>query len=304
MFDYREIVRNPDRWSRTPALRVARIVRREMIQDLGLPENSIQTVIYHGRTGVGDWIPEYYVQTTLQPAELTAIFARLNAENKSHSGFPAWQHPGRSELLVLVDGWLIRVLQESQDAPIQVCLGKHDSLTVSDGVEELVKALPNLLPMEVDFAPTEFDARRSATWIDPETGRSCCLAYYGDEERVTRAKTNLARTHKPAPDERFEWSGLFLSYSKAGPSDPVYFPTYAAEDIRKLQLLLLELRGQDGRFPASAEEFNVTDIDGKDFRDPWGRAYHYEGPVAGAPGSYDLRSAGPDGELGTDDDVR
>jgi len=37
--------------------------------------------------------------------------------------------------------------------------------------------------------------------------------------------------------------------------------------------------------------------------DPWGRPYIYECPGKHNPSSYDLMSLGPDGRLGTDDDV-
>jgi general secretion pathway protein G len=37
--------------------------------------------------------------------------------------------------------------------------------------------------------------------------------------------------------------------------------------------------------------------------DPWGQAYVYECPGKHKPSSYDLSSAGPDGRIGTDDDI-
>ena len=38
-------------------------------------------------------------------------------------------------------------------------------------------------------------------------------------------------------------------------------------------------------------------------QDPWGNAYTYEYPGRANPTGYDLRSAGPDGQVGTGDDV-
>jgi general secretion pathway protein G len=37
--------------------------------------------------------------------------------------------------------------------------------------------------------------------------------------------------------------------------------------------------------------------------DPWGNAYAYEYPGRTNPSGYDLRSAGPDGQIGTGDDI-
>lgn len=41
----------------------------------------------------------------------------------------------------------------------------------------------------------------------------------------------------------------------------------------------------------------------KQFRDPWGTAYQYQCPGQHNPTSYDLVSAGPDGQPGTEDDI-
>ncbi|MEN9401884.1 MAG: PilD-dependent protein PddA [Verrucomicrobiota bacterium] len=38
-------------------------------------------------------------------------------------------------------------------------------------------------------------------------------------------------------------------------------------------------------------------------QDPWGNAYTYEYPGRVNPSGYDLRSAGPDGQVGTGDDI-
>ena len=37
--------------------------------------------------------------------------------------------------------------------------------------------------------------------------------------------------------------------------------------------------------------------------DPWGHAYAYECPGRSNPSGYDIRSAGPDGQFGTSDDI-
>lgn len=43
---------------------------------------------------------------------------------------------------------------------------------------------------------------------------------------------------------------------------------------------------------------NVSDL-----KDPWGKELHYKYPGTRNEGSYDLWSAGPDGQDGTDDDI-
>ena len=41
----------------------------------------------------------------------------------------------------------------------------------------------------------------------------------------------------------------------------------------------------------------------KQFKDPWGNAYQYQCPGQHNATSYDLASAGPDGQPGTEDDI-
>jgi len=41
----------------------------------------------------------------------------------------------------------------------------------------------------------------------------------------------------------------------------------------------------------------------KQFKDPWGNKYQYQCPGQHNTTSYDLASAGPDGQLGTEDDI-
>ena len=41
----------------------------------------------------------------------------------------------------------------------------------------------------------------------------------------------------------------------------------------------------------------------KQFKDPWGSQYSYQYPGQNNIGSYDLASAGPDGQLGNEDDI-
>jgi general secretion pathway protein G len=41
----------------------------------------------------------------------------------------------------------------------------------------------------------------------------------------------------------------------------------------------------------------------KQFNDPWGNKYQYQYPGQHNTTSYDLASAGPDGQLGTEDDI-
>jgi general secretion pathway protein G len=67
-------------------------------------------------------------------------------------------------------------------------------------------------------------------------------------------------------------------------------------------------RGQDGLLQLVAQPADVTGWRGPYLAsdipaDPWGHPYLYEFPGKINPSGYDLRSAGPDGQMGTGDDI-
>lgn len=67
-------------------------------------------------------------------------------------------------------------------------------------------------------------------------------------------------------------------------------------------------RGQDGLMqlvvaPADVQNWRGPYLKSDIPLDPWGHPYIYEFPGKVNPSGYDLRSAGADGQVGTDDDV-
>jgi general secretion pathway protein G len=67
-------------------------------------------------------------------------------------------------------------------------------------------------------------------------------------------------------------------------------------------------RGQNGLQALVVQPGDVTGWRGPYLKsdipqDPWGNAYTYEYPGRVNPSGYDLRSAGPDGQVGTGDDI-
>ncbi len=91
--------------------------------------------------------------------------------------------------------------------------------------------------------------------------------------------------------------------------------TRARADIESNLGVALDLFEQDvGRYPTDAEglaalvesagiaEWHGPYLKSKLKPDPWGNAYNYSLDPA-RPGQYVLRSSGPDGQLGTEDDI-
>ena len=67
-------------------------------------------------------------------------------------------------------------------------------------------------------------------------------------------------------------------------------------------------RGQDGLMqlvvaPADVQGWRGPYLNGEIPLDPWGHPYVYEFPGKFNPSGYDITSAGPDGNLGTEDDI-
>lgn len=67
-------------------------------------------------------------------------------------------------------------------------------------------------------------------------------------------------------------------------------------------------RGQDGLMqlvvqPSDVQNWRGPYLNGELPMDPWNHPYVYEFPGKVNPSGYDIRSAGPDGQMGTDDDI-
>jgi general secretion pathway protein G len=90
-----------------------------------------------------------------------------------------------------------------------------------------------------------------------------------------------------------------------------------SEIVSTLGLALTMFESDVGRFPTTeqglsaliAKPDQATTWRGpyikqaKQFRDPWGNPYQYQCPGQHNPTNYDLSSAGPDGQPGTEDDI-
>lgn len=79
----------------------------------------------------------------------------------------------------------------------------------------------------------------------------------------------------------------------------------ARTELATLRQALELYRLKKGRYPSTAEGlaalFSERVVAGKPKKDTWGNEYVYAFPSPGAPGEYELRSLGPDGQPGADD---
>jgi general secretion pathway protein G len=86
----------------------------------------------------------------------------------------------------------------------------------------------------------------------------------------------------------------------------------ASGGIANVAVALKLYRLNHGKYPSSSEgldvlmkadpKYNNEAYLERDPIDPWGNAYVYKYPGS-RPGRFDISSAGPDGEMGSDDDV-
>ena len=91
--------------------------------------------------------------------------------------------------------------------------------------------------------------------------------------------------------------------------------TAAKTDIASLEAALDAFEVDNGRYPTAEEGLgalmakpaNAKAWQGPYLKrmvnDPWGHAYVYSIPGKHNPNGFDLSSAGPDGQVGTDDDI-
>jgi general secretion pathway protein G len=89
----------------------------------------------------------------------------------------------------------------------------------------------------------------------------------------------------------------------------------ARADIRAIESLTINsYRSDTGHFPTRFQDLVEKPGDAANWQgpyfdppqipmDPWGNSYIYEYPGKRSTNAYDLISAGPDGKLGTKDDI-
>lgn len=80
----------------------------------------------------------------------------------------------------------------------------------------------------------------------------------------------------------------------------------AQRHLADLHMVILTFKQNNDRFPTAAEVHQaVIDIGWGDafLKDPWGHFYHYRSQARRDPGTIELCSRGPDGELDTPDDI-
>jgi len=111
------------------------------------------------------------------------------------------------------------------------------------------------------------------------------------------------------PDEKFR-------LPQEGPSKESSIAK-AKADLRRLRISLATYEVDNGRFPTTQEGLEALLRDSKGAKnwkgpylevkelpkDPWGAPYSYRSPGVKNPQAYDLSSLGPDGKLGTADDI-
>lgn len=90
-----------------------------------------------------------------------------------------------------------------------------------------------------------------------------------------------------------------------------------SEIVSTIGLALTMFESDVGRYPTTEQGLEALIIkpdqastwrgpyirQAKQFNDPWGNKYQYQCPGQHNTTSYDLASAGPDGQLGTEDDI-
>ena len=103
----------------------------------------------------------------------------------------------------------------------------------------------------------------------------------------------------------------------AGRSEEARIARAQSEINSTIKLALSMFESHTGKFPTTEQGLTALVTDPgqgtswrgpyiervKQLKDPWGNEYHYECPGQNNTTSYDLASAGPDGQLGTEDDV-
>ena len=305
--------------------------RRAVVHGLGLPEDAATVVVTfkereedHGRVVR---LRAVKVKSTLD--EVRKAAAARGAMEAVVEGKPAWRFgstPGTQA--VWADGWLL-VTSADQLGEVVPALGARagkDAVRGLDGLSEAVANLPDRLPLNVewgpkfgDFGPGVTPPRAVVSSISPDDADTATVAlvFASDAERAA-ARPALERVVETAVKEQktgpavFADRGRVLLMRMTGRPRPDALARRARSDLSALHEVLRTRRdGPAGRFPTTAEGLAVLSSDPQALdqwlgvvpKDPWGHPYHYASPHPKNPDDVDLRSAGPDGLIDTEDDV-
>lgn len=109
----------------------------------------------------------------------------------------------------------------------------------------------------------------------------------------------------------------FILPNLSGRSEEARRARALSEIQSSLGLALNMFESDTGRYPTTEQGLEILIQSGEEvrnwkgpyitkanaFQDPWGNQYHYEYPGQQNPRGYDLVSVGPDGQLGSEDDI-
>jgi hypothetical protein len=306
--------------------------RRALVHGLGLPEDAARVVVTFKERDEdrGRALKLRAVEVTSPLEEVRKAAAARGASEASLDGVPAWrvETPAGAVVAAWSAGWLLLASPEHPEevrAAIAARAGK-DSLRALDGLADAVANLPDTLPVQVewgpkfgDFGPGVTPPRAAVSSISADDAETATVAFdFASEAERAAARAALERAAAVAVKAAkadpavFAARGRVLLMKMTGRARPDALARRARHDLSRLHAVLRSRReGPAGRFPTTqeglaalaADPYALDDWLGVLPKDPWGHAYHYASPHPKSPDDVDLRSAGPDGEIDTEDDV-
>ncbi len=336
VFDYPTLHDQHHRWRGTTAGNFLVNVW-DTLRALGAPPNSVDRVVYVNDAGhTGQDI--ILCRTRLSGDDVTRLFkSAVRVEGACH-GVRAWRPSDTNEYsLAYFDGWVVNKLycnvdeQKTFERILKVHAGEEPSLRSVPGVAELVAAGPKEHAAEMVFGDTDFPftpPRAQVEWSDA-TQSHHVVAFLYDTEKDARAgmeqlkaqfekMTAALRAGEPVPEVGWEAHGTVFRGTAGEMRPPASLVRSTRFDLARLAEDLRHYRDQHGRYPTTAEGLAALagagasgPDSGRYLRsflgevplDVWGHPFIYQFPHPTRPNEFDLRSAGPDGQKDTLDDV-
>jgi type II secretion system protein G len=244
--------------------------------------------------------------------------------------------------VAFVDGWLVLRLPANNDRErvfehiLKVHAAEEPSLREFPGMAELIAAGPKEGPVEIYYGGEDGPApvpQARVEWADAAFTRGVSTCLYATEKDARAAldqvKAMFAKAlpairamqpGQPAPEIRSEVRGKVVRLTMPRIRNPRSLQSGTEFDLMVLASDLRRFHSQTGRYPTTEEGLALVakttpggpvssfppylhNYLGEVPLDVWGHPFIYQYPQPKKPGEFDLRSAGPDGQKDTADDI-
>ncbi|MCC6738013.1 MAG: type II secretion system protein GspG [Planctomycetia bacterium] len=284
------------------------------VQRLKLPANDMRELVW-GEVTPADAPVWGFMSVRFETAEASIVKA-IGEQGFGRGEDDVWSRAGERSRFLVGGGWVTFVNGGDEEAAAlrDARAGRRPSMQTLAPVPALAAALGGLLPASItvgiDRPPApDVAARVVATAEAPDAAAReevRAMAFDGDGGPAallgSESWKKMVEAWKSAPKTESRGAYLRMRTPQPGPAEMAEKAreTRTRAEIKSLEACAQLFRIDTNRFPATMDDFQG--YYGGDGKDGWGRPIRYKMPGPGDR-AFELRSAGPDGKEGTEDDI-